>query len=355
MVPRGFGACRRGWAFANRAEFDKINRELIFKAISHSITLRGPAFATPGHDPRALSYVWRSLESCLRATATHAVYGAVPTGRTNKIPAAAWEFRIGDFQQDVPSATGRYQLLLPTLGEAAPRVFEQGSLFESLRPEDTALDCLGDFAAAVMRQDRDSEWLAPETLRQLSWLNQLGRYGLSDTSVTSRRYAIAPILFDATLLRHASELERANPATRRVRLAGLLDSVAYMDRVLRLRLSSGTPLRVLWKPTEVESLCANWGRRVLLDGTLHYGPNGRPRRLDATAIQPAADGPSIWDSVPEPLLRTRDGIDRAVRPSRVSPLAAMEGVLDGEMDDEAFARYAANFCGDRPAAIRLLN
>lgn len=236
--------------------------------------------------------------------------------------------------------------LLPKIGEAAPHLFDQPSLFEPYDPNDTVLDWFGDVTSAVLSNDRDSQLLDSDLLGQFAKYRNLTRHGISEASIKTRRYRNArKLIMTDELGEKAQTLVIANPASKRTRLVGVLDKVAFLDRVLFIQMDDGARVRILWTPDDLEPIRELWGKKVMLGGTLQFRPNGAPQVFIAEAIEAASDTHSVWAKVPKAETLVRAGSAQLrLRKGEVNPLKQLRGVLDGQVTDDEFAQMVAEFC-----------
>jgi len=275
------------------------------------------------------------------------VYGASrKVGRSLRELEQAWHFRYEDLGKNSMSDTYGFNVLLPRLGEVAPRLFEQQSLFAELNPDDTVLDWFGDVTSAVNEENRDSQLLDSDILGQFANYRNLTRNGISQVSIGTRRYeASGRLILTDNLGEKAQSLVIENPESKRTRLVGVLDKVAFLDRVLWIQLLDGSRVKVLWSPEDVEPIRLFWGSKVMMGGTLQYRPNGTPQVFVAEAIEAGTDVSTVWDKLPEAKLLPKAGSTRRqLRPDEINPLGELRGVLDGKFTDEEFEKMVQEFC-----------
>lgn len=86
-----------------------------------------------------LSHLEKTVRPCVRMALTGR---SSMVGQPPRWLRSAWDFRALDFSRRDGNTVLR--VAAPTLGVAAPRVFEQQSLWEkAVRPDETALDLFG--------------------------------------------------------------------------------------------------------------------------------------------------------------------------------------------------------------------
>jgi hypothetical protein len=315
-----------------------------FTTIEHPIHLRGSAFEGRGYDPGASAFFWRNLEKSLYDAARITVFGSSRRiGRPLKELSTAWALRIDDEGPDTRAGGRVFLALLPKVGEVAPRLFQQRSLFgDDLNPEDTVLDWLGDVTSAVWHEERDSELLDAEILTQLAKYKRSAIEGLDDAVIETRRYRGEPVHLNAALGTRAEDLVQETPPAKIARIKGFLNQMAYLERSLLLNLGTNQKLRVLWEPEDIDDVKPLLGRQVLLEGKLEFRPNGQPLILLADRVREATDRDDVWRELPRsaPALRRQS---RRLQPEERHPLEELNGILDGQVSDEEFTRMVEEF------------
>ena len=82
-------------------------------------------------------------------------------------------------------------------------------------------------------------------------------------------------------------------------VSGRLDEIGHDRSRFRLVVGDeGTLLVRLDRSLDVESLRTLWGRRVTVQGTVHFKSNGRPRLMEARRVSPRAEGDGVFESLP---------------------------------------------------------
>ncbi len=234
---------------------------------------------------------------------------------------------------------------LPRLGDAAPQLFNQKSLFgENLNPNDTVLDWLGDVTAAVWNQERDSNRLDADLLGHLAKYRSSGKHGLERATIQTQRYsATKRVQVSEELASRAEALVIQTPNSQIAKIRGFLDQMAFLDRSLLLRLESGQKLRVLWQPESLTEVSPHFGKNVLIEGALQYRPNGSPQILVADRIREATERDRTWGDLPSAQTTESRRHRTLLKPGELNPLQKLGGVLDGQVDDDAFARLVEEF------------
>jgi hypothetical protein len=82
---------------------------------------------------------------------------------------------------------------------------------------------------------------------------------------------------------------------------GKLDMIRHSTRSFGLTLDSGEEVHgVLKSEDSIHDLREFFGQAVLALGQAVYRPSGRLLRIDAVAVEPAVNLPSLWSKVPAP-------------------------------------------------------
>ena len=312
--------------------------------VEHPIRITGAAFEGRGVEPDVEHYFWRRLERSLIDAARITVYGASrKVGRSLKGLEDAWALRKQDEGPDAKRGGRTFLALLPRLGDAAPRLFEQGSLFgETLDPDDTVLDWTAAIAASVLDERTDSARLDTNLLTHLAGFRQ-PKGGFEAALIRPRTGGGGEVRFDETLGERAQGLVVKTPAAQRTRVKGTLNQMSYYERGLLLHLSGGSRLRVVWDGDDLDALRSLWGREVTVEGLLQFKPNGGPQALVADAIRAATPQDGFWDRLPEPFGVAAHPEGGLLRHGEIPPLRRLRGIFEGEMDDEELVRRIGEF------------
>jgi hypothetical protein len=264
-------------------------------------------------------------------------------------PGAApeWLQRAADFRLH-SIRTGSVRLLLeaPTLAEACPERFGQGTLFEdSSQPfvGRSGLELFEESVAEIMAGDADGDLYDDGLLETVERFDTVlgGAPGARPSGGLDRielgRGGRTRV--DREGVGRARELHDRVPAEQRVLITGRLETIRHSDRMFTLLLASGEKVRgfLLEAADGVDHLRDLWGLPALVQGTARYKPSGNLARLEADRIRAAAPGDEAFERLPgsaaAPLA------DRSLRrpQSRRSGIGAMIGQWPGdESDDEVF-------------------
>jgi hypothetical protein len=198
-------------------------------------------------------------------------------------------------------------LSAPQLGEAAPRLFEQESLFPGVASSsDTAIGLVGKLIREVRREELSSD------LYDRSLLSKLGKWkGLLERDLNSLDFPLSQrkgeelIEFDSKVITSAQLLSDKTPAPRQVRVVGKLDMVRHSTLSFELILATGSAVRGVLVNGMTDELQKHFGTEVTVLGKAIYRPSGSLLRLDAAEILDTTAGRSAFSEIPLPFTTPR--------------------------------------------------
>lgn len=283
--------------------------------------------------PLALSSgLLRRLEAttkpCVRMAfeGTSSSVGATPAWLERAIDIRTLGFSVRD---------GRTVLHLkaPRLGDAAPKLFEQESLFPGVASsDDTALQIVGKIVREIRREDLASDLYDRSLLYKFSQWSTLLEHELKGVEFPeSQHNNDSPAALDAAVASSARSLSDRTPAPRQVRIVGKLDMVRHSTRSFELLLSNGDPVRGVLIDGTSEALQRHFGKEITILGKAIYRPSGTLLRLDASEILASTEGRDAFSSVPLPFLAPMR-TERKILTSR-SGISAFFGIWPGEETD----------------------
>lgn len=227
----------------------------------------------------------------------------------------------------------------PQIGEAAPEIYSQKTLFDEERPDpnDTAFDLLGDVLNDVQRRDADSTHFDHPLLdrivkfRRFFGTRQRGPFSEVDL-ITSRYPQDRSAKLTYEIVEAAMALRGTTPVDQRVRIVGKLDLLEASTQRFSVILQSGEKMVGVYE--NIEELHGLWKRQVVVQGALVYRPSGRPLRIDADTINEAHGEPAIFSRLPQaPHARLDSSRFRRSQGPR-SGIAAVIGNWPGDETDE---------------------
>jgi hypothetical protein len=228
----------------------------------------------------------------------------------------------------------------PTLGEAAPELYEQRESWPT-RPDpgDTGLDLLGDVVRDVAAHNEDSDRFDRSLLGKLAGFEDVLRGGFRGIHLGStRRAAAPPAIITHEVVRTAREFQEAIPPPQRVRVVGTLDMVRPSTQSFAMHLDDGQEVRGVLVSGSIETAAACLGRRVLVLGRAIYRPSGQLLRIDADEIAAAEGESSIWSRVPAARTRRFDLRQVIREQSHKKGIGAIMGKWPGDETDEQIER-----------------
>jgi hypothetical protein len=232
---------------------------------------------------------------------------------------------------------------VPRLGDAAPKAFEQGLLFESsVQQSETALDLMGSMIRDVKDRKAESNTYDEAMLTSLVHWNSLLKTRIKTVVLPKREGESASVL-DEDVLAGAASLNSRIPEPRQVRVVGHIDMVRYSTRALGLRLANGDEVRCSVVNEDIGDLRGFGNRDVTVLGKAIYRPSGTVLRLDVEAILDTTVGREQHSSVPIPF-ETRQLVERRPQSAK-SGVAAIFGSWPGEETDEELQAALAELRG----------
>jgi hypothetical protein len=255
------------------------------------ITLSGPDAYGKRTPPDRLGLLLSQITPTVRMTICMRFLGrSSPVGPRCAWLAAASDIRFVDYSGNAATAL---HFEAPTLGDAAPQMYEQGELWSGRPdPQFTGFDLLAEVIGEINAGNRDSDAFDGPLLGQVQQLGlvfdqHIDRLTLGKLAWTPS-HPSHPAAVDAALIDAAGELRAATPQPRRVRVVGVLDTLWESRQSFSLRLS-GEPTEVRGVFLEGEATAHKdlLGRQVVVEGEAVYRPSGRVLRIDAERVSAA--------------------------------------------------------------------
>lgn len=223
----------------------------------------------------------------------------------------------------------------PTLGDAAPQVYEQQEFdFADSRPAPdlTAFDVFGKVLDDIVHDNKDSDRFDRRLLHQVT------RYGRAfgnafDSLLLNAEKKSGQIVLNRETIKQAQLLRIEIPKPRRVRVVGRLDMIRVSTSAFELKLDDGTEIRGVYLGGTGDTLASLLNTRVVVDGRAVYRPSGRILRIDAEQIIASQNEPGIWSRVPPPLNRTLRLKELRKTQSPTTGLGAIVGKWPGSESD----------------------
>jgi hypothetical protein len=278
----------------------------------------------------------RQLRPLMAYSVRMAIEGSsIAVGRSPAWLLSASDVRLVGYARD--HAETLIHLALPSLGVAAPELYEQGEFWPTRpAPEYTALDLFSRVIDEVDREDQDSMRYDRALLRKLGGLRRVFSEHLQAVRLPLGNNGDSKIHdLTQTTTDIAARLANSTPKPQEVRVVGQLDMVRRSTRSFGLQLEDGTEIQgVLENADDVEQLRQHFGKRVLIFGKAIYRPSGSLLRIDAHAIEPGAGQPSIFSRIPPPRSRKLPATRKISARQGWASFASYFGEWPGDETDE---------------------
>ena len=259
---------------------------------------------------------------------------------TGKLP--LWLEEATDFEVVVNDPTQVEIEALPLLA-AAPERFGQTSLFPEVDTSKSSLVLFEDSLEDALAGEANSDLYDNGLLDTFAGLSNLLDRGIDCIEITNGRpREKGPLQISPNKVKTIKDLQRKTPSSRKVRIAGKVDTIRHSDRMFMLILESGQALRGIADNIDVEKLKEHFGKVAVVSGTAVFRPSGSLLRIEAKRIEKPTGDVSVWSVEPRPLEMDVDS--RALRKpqDQNSGLNAIFGQWPGdETDDEVFAALEA--------------
>jgi hypothetical protein len=192
----------------------------------------------------------------------------------------------------------------PTLGDAAPEIFEQGMLWQRVaRPNETSLQLIGRVGQAVRKEETGSDLYDKSLLRRLSSWKDLFSREVSGIHIPGSQSdgANVPVMLDIQVVEHARTLSALTPPPRQIRIVGKLEMIRHSTRSFALVLDNGEEVKGVLKEGDPDLLQHYFGRDITVFGKAIYRPSGSLLRVDAYELLDSTEGRAVFSSVPDAL------------------------------------------------------
>jgi hypothetical protein len=188
---------------------------------------------------------------------------------------------------------------LPRLGDAAEELYRQGKLWDTRpNPDDTAFEVFRHVVDEVAAENNESSWYDRQLLTRLARMKQIFGNQVHAIALPSR---FGSTRLNETVTETAARLGASTPATRQVRIAGVLDMIRHSTRGFSLRLESGEEVHGVMESADgLTALPEFFGKPVLVLGRAVYRPSGRLLRIDAAGIEDGAGASPLFSKIPQP-------------------------------------------------------
>jgi hypothetical protein len=227
-----------------------------------------------------------------------AVEGAsVAFGRPPGWLERASDVRFVDYSHDCDDTL--IALRLPRLGDAATELFRQGKLWDTRPdPDDTAFEVFRHVVDEVAAENSESSWYDRQLLTRLARMKQV--FGSQMLAITLAN-GTGSTRVTEKVTETAARLGASTPASRQIRIAGVLDMIRHSTRSFSLRLESGEQVRGVMESADgLAAMPEFFGKPVLVPGRAVYRPSGRLLRIDAAGIEDGTRASPLFSKIPAP-------------------------------------------------------
>lgn len=306
--------------------------------VTQTITLTSDRHYGRRLPPQALGHALTVIPAVVRQSVSMAFRGrSVVQGPRPRWLQSAADIRFIDHEGD-DETTLVFEA--PTLGEAAPELYQQQE-FWSTRPDAsmTGLDLFGDVVRDVADQNEDSDRFDKSLLGSLLGFRSVLDDAFRDLRFSSTRADTGTAVINQAVLVTAKQFRETTPHPQRVRVVGTLDMVRASTQSFALRLDDGQEARGILVSGSVVDAAAQLNSRVLVLGRAVYRASGRLLRIDADEIKGAEREPSFWSRVPTPRTRRFDPSALHVPQGPRTGVSAIIGRWPGDETDEEIAAW----------------
>ena len=220
---------------------------------------------------------------------------------------------------------------LPSLGDAAPRLFDGPE--SGPDRADTGLDLLADVWGDVAGGNADSAKFDRALLNSLAHFKKFvgGTFSVLEVGRQGQR---SPTLVTAAVVAAARSLSANVPRPQRVRLVGRLDMIRASTQAFALLLDDGSEVRGVLSDGEVSSLASLVGHRVLCLGQAVYRPSGKLLRVESDSVAATTDSNAFFSVAPKSARRRPNLRELFDEQKSKSGIRAIIGQWPGDETDE---------------------
>lgn len=224
----------------------------------------------------------------------------------------------------------------PTLGEAAPGLYEQREIWPT-RPEptDTGFDILADVLSDVAARNADSDRFDRPLLDSISRFHKALDNAFDEMSISTQRHSDSQAaVVTPSVVEIARSLYTNTPMPQRVRIIGKLDMLRASTQSFGVILDDGEEVRGVLSESGVEKLTSLLNHRVLVIGEAVYRPSGRLLRIDAVDVSATTDDGKFFSAIPTPVRQQFDIRDVLREQPHKLGVAGIIGKWPGDETDE---------------------
>lgn len=180
--------------------------------------------------------------------------------------------------------------------------------------------------------EKDSERLDGGVLDVLARAAAI--FSRGGTRLTIGRPARPPVSLNSVSAHVIRRLAEETPASRIVRVSGVLDSLTVSTRAMALRLEDGRLLRGFAGEVPLETLKHFLGMPIVVEGSATFRPSGDASRIEVESVLPSGPGDAVWAKFP----KVEASPTRPRQSVAPTGLDAFFGKWPGDETDEQIAR-----------------
>jgi hypothetical protein len=285
--------------------------------------------------PQHIGHLFVELPKVIRQSISMAVQNRSSNkGRSPEWLKRAADIRFIDHQYDNGICL-RFESA--RLGDAAPELFVQKSLFPELMPDAdaTGFDMFANVLSDIRAGDKDSQHFDTNLLRNVGHFQKFFQKGpFTAIQFSNQKSMDREIELTADLVASAKSLYGMTPVPDRVRLVGDLDGIEASTQRFSLVLDTGEKVNGVFGNAQMDEMQRLWRQRVLVLGTAVYRPSGRLLRIEADEVRTGSGQPSLFSRLPR---SPHESLDRAKLKQKQGPrsgMAAIAGAWPGDETDE---------------------
>lgn len=307
------------------------------KMTEHSVDLNGNGCFGKYAWPEAVGSVLQRIKPTILETIRMGfLQSSRPIGRPLKELRAISDIRYGG-QSKGPEGATRLHFRAPAFSQAAPRLFEQGMLFEdNLKASDTAFDLLGDLLQDIQAEQKESPRFDTDLLKRVASFEGVFQRGVECIKFGGHRLEETPQkpFVNAEVTNKARVMYEETPRPKRVRIVGNFDMIRVSDRVFELLLKDEVRIRAVWTQPSVVALKDFLNHDVVIEGQAIFRPSGSLLRIDTTAISAASKHDLLFSTFPEAGARHKDVRSLSKSQSSGTDINAIWGIWPGDESEE---------------------
>jgi hypothetical protein len=299
--------------------------------VEQEIVVQGAEDESPGVSVvfgwKLFRQIERTVQPCVRMALTGR---SAQVGQPPKWLQVAWDVRATGFSRRGSDVV--IHLSVPRLGDAAPKVFEQKTLWDdAVKPDETALELMGKLVSDVREQASNSDSYDAPMLTRLTGWNGLLESKIRTVILPTVGSQQTTSILDESVVASAMVLNSRIPVERQVRVVGTIDMVRYSTRSMGLRLDGGDEVRCAVVNEDFSELREYLNKEVTVLGKAVYRPSGSVLRLDVEQILETTVGRGQFSQVPLSM-EIKPKTERRMQTMKTG-VAAVFGTWPGEETD----------------------